>query len=197
MNLNKIKNFLKKYSVYIFIILVFLITIVIYSILPTEISSKVFFTIFFISIILRIVVEILSRANQITIPIDNKTNTIKKVYELFDLESTRTIVAINTKDEKVLTRAKKLFPGSRENKRKDLYSILLPTVTLKTLVLFLKDNEPERIIIHQFNKALENKPQSVGRSLSICIDNKLIIQYSKNTFTKEEIKNIKEQLLKK
>lgn len=197
MNLNKIKRFFNKYFIFIFLLIVLLITTLIYIILPTNIAIIVYISIFAISLVLRLIVEILSNLNQIKINIDNKKDTIKKLYELFNLENTSTIVAINTRNELVLSRAKKLFPGSRETKQKDIYSILLPKVTLKTILLFLKDNDPERIIIHQFNKTLENKPKSVGHTLSICIDDKLIIRYSKNTFTKEEILKIKEELKSK
>lgn len=196
MNLNSIKRFLNKYFIFIFLFIVLLVTILIYVLLPTNITITVYISIFAISLVLRLIIEILSNLNQIIINIDNKKDIIKKLYELFDLENTSTIVAINTRDELVLSRAKKLFPGSRETKQKDVYSILLPKVTLKTVLLFLKDNDPERIIIHQFNKTLEDKPKSVGHTLSICIDKKLIIRYSKNTFTKEEINNIKEELIK-
>lgn len=197
MNLNKIKRFFNKYFIFIFLLIVLLITILIHILLPTNIAIIVYLSIFAISLVLRLIVEILSNLNQIKINIDNKKDIVKKLYELFNLENTSTIVAINTRNELVLSRAKKLFPGSRETKQKDIYSILLPKVTLKTILLFLKDNDPERIIIHQFNKTLEDKPKSVGHTLSICIDDKLIIRYSKNTFTKEEIIKIREELKSK
>lgn len=197
MKSNKIKKIFEKYFPFILIILFVVITIVIYIYLPKVIAAKVFITLFIISIALRIIIEILSKTNQIKLSINNKIDTIKELYNLFNLEKSNTIVAINTTDEKVLARAKKLFPGSRETKQKDIYSILLPKVTLKAILLFLKDNDPDRIIIHQFNKQIDNKLKSINRSISICIDEILIIQYSKNTFTKEEIKDIKEKLSKK
>lgn len=194
MSLSNIKKFLNRYFIFIFLFIVLLVTILIYVLLPTNIAITVYISIFAIAIILRIIVEILSKSNQIKIKIKDKKNTIIKLYKIFDLENTNTIVAINTKDEIILSRAKKLFPGSRETKRKDEYSILLPKVTLKTIKLFLRDNDPERIIIHQFNYHTIDKPNSVKHSLSICIDNELIIKYNKKQFTKEEIKKIKEEL---
>lgn len=194
MSSSNIKKFLNKYFIFIFLFIVLLVTVLIHVILPANIAMTVYISILAITIILRIIVEILSKSNQIKIKIKDKKNTIIKLYEIFDLENNTTIVAINTKDEIILSRAKELFPGSRETKRKDEYSILLPKVTLKTIKLFLRDNDPERIIIHQFNYHTIDKPNSVTHSFSICIDNELIIKYNKKQFTKEEIKKIKEEL---
>lgn len=194
MSLNNIKRFLNKYFVFIFLFIVLLVTVLIYVLLPKNIALTVYISVFTISVILRLIIEVLSKSNQIKIKIKDKMNTIVKLYEIFDLENTNTIVAINTKDEKILSRAKKLFPGSRETKRKDEYSIMLPKVTTKTIKLFLKDNDPERIIIHQFNYQSIDNPNSVKHSLSICIDNELIIKYNQKQFTKEEMKKIKEEL---
>lgn len=194
MNLNKIKNFFNKYFVFIFLFIVILIMVLIYILVPLDIVFNVYLIIFTISVVLRFIIELLSISNQIKIPIENKKETLKKVYELFELENTNTLVAINTRDEKIINRAKKLFPGSRESKQKDVYSLMLPQATLKNLILFLRDNNPERIIIHQFNTPNPNKIKSMTHSISICIDNKLIIKYNQKKYKKEEIKKIKEEL---
>ena len=104
MSLNNIKKFLNKYFIFIFLFIVLLVTVLIYVLLPTNIAITVYISIFAISIILRIIVEILSKSNQIKIKIKDKKNTIIKLYEIFDLENTNTIVAINTKDETILSR---------------------------------------------------------------------------------------------
>lgn len=194
MNLNKIKNFFNKYFVFIFLFIVILVMVLIYILLPLDMVFNVYLTIFAISLVLRFIIELLSISNQIKIPIKDKKETLKKVYELFDLENTNTLIAINTRNEKVLNRAKKLFPGSRESKQKDVYSIMLPQATLDKVLLFLRDNNPERIIIHQFNNPSPNKVKTMTHSVSICIDEKLIIKYNQKQYKKEEIKKIKEEL---
>lgn len=194
MNLNKIKNFFNKYFVFIILFIVILVIALIYILVPLDTAFNIYLTIFTISIALRFIIELLSLSNQIKMPIEDKKDTVKKVYELFDLENTNTLVAINTREEKVLNRAKKLFPGSRESKQKDVYSLMLPQATLEKILLLLRDNNPERIIIHQFNNPSPNKVKTMTHSVSICIDEKLIIKYNKKQYKKEEIKKIKEEL---
>ncbi len=192
MSLSNIKKFLNKHLPLILIIVVIVATLIVSITCSTETSLKIFITVFIITIIFRIIISIVSKSNQITINIKDKTNTLVKLYEIFDLENINTIVAINTKDETILKNAKKLFPGSKEQKQKDLYSIMLPKASIKNLKLFLKDNDPERIIIHNFKKYKDKT-----ETLSMCLDEKLIIQYNKSSYTKEQIKEIKDKLTEK
>lgn len=194
MNISKIKIFIKKYLPLIVIIIIMTILSIICAIVPKDISFYIFLIVFIVSIVLRIILEIISKRRRIKIPISDKTSTIIKLYELFNLENTNTLVVINTKEESIVNNAKKLFPGSRENNHKGTYSIMLPTNNLKTIKLFLENNSPERIIIHQFVTKIEDNSKRINHTLSICIDKYLIVQYRKDIFSKEEIKNIKKKL---
>lgn len=191
MNSSNIKRQIKRFLPLVLLFIVIILVLVVSITCTKETSFKIFITVFIISIVSKTILNIVSKSNQIVLSIKDKISTIKVLYELIDLENINTIVAINTKDDELVEKAKKEFPGSKEHKQKDLYSIMLPKANEKKLTKFLKDNEVERIIIHSFTKDKDKT-----NSLSICIDNKLIIQYSKDLLTKEQISTIKDKISK-
>ena len=189
MNLSNMKRLLKKYYPVLLIFIVVILIIVVSINSSKETSFKIFITLFIASVVFRVILGIISKSNQVIFPIKNKVDAINAVYDVIDFEDMSTIVVINTKNEDILENAKKLFPGAQEQKQKDLYSVMLPKANDKNLTAFLKKNDVERIIIHSFKKD-ENKTNTI----SICIDKKLIIQYSKNLLEKNEINSLKNKI---
>lgn len=194
MNLSKIKRLAKKNLPIIFVVIAIIIVIIINLIFPKNISKIIFLSIFAITIVIRIIIEIIYITKRIRRPINNKIDTIKEVYKLFDLENDSTVVAISTKDENIAKEAKKQFPISSITKHKKIYNVLIPNAKSKNIIEFIKNQEPERIIIHHAKKPAEGNDK--GRSISICIDKNLTIRFNKNTYTKEEIQDIREKIKK-
>lgn len=194
MSINNIIKKIKKYLPIIFIIALLLFVILIYILCPEKVSRIIFLSILAISLTIRFIMEILAKKDYLKIDIKDKKTILKKIYKKLDLDKTNNIIAIYTKDENIVSNTKKLFPGSKKEKQKNTYSILLPDVELKTLLSYLKNNDPDRIIIHQFMLKDKDNPKSINRKLSICIDKQLFIKFPKNSITKEEKQKLKEDL---
>lgn len=146
-------------------------------------------------IIARVVVKNNSKYFEVHLPITNKMDTIEKIYNIFNLEKTNTIVFINTKDEELLKKTQDFFKGSNKINHKKNYSLILPKVTIKDLKKYYESNDPELLIIHQFANKTEQK--NALHTLSICIEKELILSFDKEHFTKEEINKIEKELKSK
>lgn len=194
MNISNIKRIIKKNIPIIFAIALLIFVILIYIIFPEKVSRIIYLSILAISLTLRFFIELLAKKDYLKIDIKDKKTILKKIYKKLDLDKTNNIIAIYTKDENIVSNTKKLFPGSKEEKQKNTYSILLPEVELKTLLSYLKNNNPDRIIIHQFMLKDKDNPKSINRKLSICIDKQLFIKFPKNSITKDEKQKLKEDL---
>ena len=150
-----------------------------------------------VCVILRILIGLIKNANRFKIKIKDKKSTVEELYNEFELENKRTLVTINTKNDKILDNARKAFPNSKEHEYKDSYNMLLNEPTQKKLKEFLKKNDPERIFIHCF--AIDRNQEKINAycSLSIYIDKYLLIQYKKGFVTKEQKQSLKNKLIPK
>jgi len=194
MSISNIKRIIKKNLLTIFIIALLIFVLLIYILCSEKVSKIIYLSILAISLTIRFFIELLAKKDYLKLDIQDKKTILKKLYKVLDLDKTNNIIAIYTKDEKIVSNTKKLFPGSKEDKQKNTYSILLPEVELKTLLSYLKNNNPDRIIIHQFMLKDKDNPKSINRKLSICIDKQLFIKFPKNSITKEEKQKLKEDL---
>ena len=192
MKLNKLKKIINKNFPIIFIIVFLVIVFLINIIFPKKISNIIFIIIFIICILIRIIGEIIYRSKQIRMKIDNKIDTLKKLYKKFNIENETSIVVLITKHEDIIKDLEDKKLPSSITKQKNEYSILIPNIKLKDILSLVKDHNLEKIIIHLATKTKDEKTKN--KSASMYIGEKLIIQFNKNTYTKEEIKKIKEEL---
>lgn len=191
-NLKKI--FLKHLPLILGVLLIFIVIIV--DIFLSKKAMIILTLIFLLLIIIgNIVLRLISKAYERKIPIKDKITTLEKLYEIFNLEKTNTLVFVNTKNEDIVEKTVKYFKEAKPVEHKKNYSIILPRVKLTDLKKYYKKVEPELLIFHQFATIEEGKKKAT-HSMSACIEKKLIIRFDKNTFTKEEVKEIVEELKK-
>lgn len=195
MTLTNIKKFFLHHLpiiIGIFLIIIFIIA----NIFLSKKAMLIFTLIFLILIIIaNIVLRIISKAYEVKIPLKDKITTLEKLYEIFNLEKTNTLVFVNTKSEEIVHKTTDYFKAAKPVEHKKNYSIILPRVKLADLKKYYKKVEPELLIFHQF-ATLEEGKKKATHSMSACIEKKLIIRFAKNTFTKDEVKEIIEEFKK-
>lgn len=196
MNTNKDNSFVKKILPNLLAILFFTIILIICLLKPGKTTTIICSIIIILCIVARIVLYIIRNENRIKISIKDKKSALTEVYKTFELENKKTIVTINTKDEKVLEAASKIFPGSKQHIYKNSFNMLLKDATLKGLKELLKKNEPDKILIHRFNIDTENKDMNAVCGLAIYVDKNLLIQYKKGLITKEQKRELIDKLKK-
>lgn len=195
MTLTKIKKFFLKHLPLILGILLIIIFIIVDIYLPKK--ALIILTLIFLLLIIvgNILLKHISKAYEIKIPIKDKIATLEKLYEIFNLEKTNTLVFVNTKKSEIVDSTMKYFKEAKPVEHKKNFSIILPRVKLTDLKKFLKKVEPELLIFHQFATIEEGKKRAM-HSMSACIEKKLIIRFDKNTFTKEDVKEITNEFKK-
>lgn len=196
MNTNKNNQFVTKILPNLLAIVFFTIILIICLLQPGKITNIICSIIIILCIVIRIALGIIRNRNRIKIPIKDKKTALVEIYKTFELENKKTIVTINTKDEKVLEEARKIFPGSKEHPYKDSTNMLLKDATIKGLKELLKKNEPDKIHIHRFNIDLDSKDKNVVCGLAVYIDKHLLIQYRKGLITKEQKRLLIEKIKK-
>ena len=195
MTLTKIKKFFLRYLPIIVSIILIVAFILIDIFLPKK--ALLIITLFLIILIIigNILLKHISKAYEVKLPIKDKTATLDKLYEIFNLEKTNTLVFVNTKKSEIVDITIKYFKEAKPVEHKKNYSIILPKIKLTDLKKYLKKVEPELLIFHQFATIEEGKKRAM-HSMSACIEKKLIIRFDKNTFTKEDVKEITNEFKK-
>lgn len=195
MTLTNIKKFFLKHLPLILCIILITIVVLVDIFLPKK--AMLILTLVFILLIIvgNVVLRYISKAYEIKIPLKDKISTLEKLYEIFNLEKTNTLVFVNTKNNDIVDKTTKYFKEAKPVEHKKNYSIILPRVKLTELKKYYKKVEPELLIFHQFATIEEGKKRAT-HSMSACIEKKLIIRFDKNTFTKEEVKEIVEEFKK-
>ena len=196
MSTNRNNYFVKKNLPIILAIIFSTIILIVCLLIPGKITTIICSLIIILCIVARIVLHVICNKNRIKISIKDKKLVLTEIYKTFELENKKTIVTINTKDEKVLEAARKIFPGSKEHIYKDSFNMLLKDATLNGLKELLKKNEPGKILIHRFNIDPESKDMNVVCDLAIYIDKNLLIQDKNGIITKEQKRELINKLKK-
>lgn len=195
MTLTNIKKFFIKHLPLILCILLIIVLIIVDVFLPKKAMIILTLIFLFLIIVGNIALRFISKAYERKIPIKDKITTLEKLYEIFNLEKTNTLVFVNTRNEDIVEKTVKYFKEAKPVEHKKNYSIILPRVKLTDLKKYYKKVEPELLIFHQF-ATLEEGKKKATHSMSACIEKKLIIRFDKNTFTKEKVKEIIEEFKK-